>query len=99
VAPTAILWAATIMLTVWTTPSMAQTPRTADGRPDLQGVWDFRTMTPLQRPTDLGEQAFLTDEEVAAQEAGVAERRARLLNILTGARVAEAEGRAGTATR
>ena len=79
VAPTAILWAATIMLTVWTTPSMAQTPRTADGRPDLQGVWDFRTMTPLQRPTALGEQAFLTDEKVAAQEADVAERNPRLL--------------------
>ena len=99
VAPTMILGAAAMLLSLAATPSMGQSPRTADGRPDLQGVWDFRTMTPLQRPTDLGEQAFLTDEEVAAQEAGVAERRARLLNILTGARVAEAEGRAGTATR
>ena len=36
-------------------------PRLADGRPDLQGVWDFRTITPLQRPLDLGEKAFLTE--------------------------------------
>lgn len=78
-APIARLCAATIMLTLVATPSMGQTPRTADGRPDLQGVWDFRTMTPLQRPTELGEKAFLTSEEAAAQEAGVAERRARLL--------------------
>jgi hypothetical protein len=76
---TSIFYAATILLAATATPSMGQTPRTADGRPDLQGVWDFRTMTPLQRPTELGEKAFLTDEEVAAQEAGVAERRARLL--------------------
>ena len=54
-------------------------PRTADGHPDLQGVWDFRTMTPLQRPTDLSNQEFLTAEEASAQEAGVAQRRAQLL--------------------
>ena len=25
-------------------------PRTAWGAPDLRGVWDFRTITPLERP-------------------------------------------------
>jgi len=25
------------------------TPRTPEGHPDLQGVWDFRTATPLER--------------------------------------------------
>ena len=52
-------------------------PRLADGRPDLQGVWDFRTLTPLQRPEDQ-ESAVLTAEEAAAIEAriGGAQRRA-----------------------
>ena len=47
-------------------------PRTADGRPDLQGVWDFRTLTPLQRPEDRGDQAVLTAEEAAEIEARAA---------------------------
>jgi hypothetical protein len=41
-------------------------PRTAEGQPDLQGVWDYRTITPMQRPAALGSKAFFTDEEAAA---------------------------------
>jgi hypothetical protein len=39
-------------------------PRTPDGQPDLQGVWDYRTITPLERPSALGEKSVLTDEDV-----------------------------------
>mgnify|MGYP004220512417 CR=1 FL=1 len=42
-------------------------PRAPDGKPDLQGVWDFRTLTPLQRPEDQ-EKAVLTAEEAAELE-------------------------------
>src|SRR5438093_7701937 len=42
--------------------------RTPDGKPDLQGVWDFRTITPLERPRELGEKAFFTEAEAAAWE-------------------------------
>tara|TARA_B110000116_G_scaffold167327_1_gene144606 strand:+ start:429 stop:1334 length:906 start_codon:yes stop_codon:yes gene_type:complete len=59
---------------------MAQAPpQTAWGAPDLQGVWDFRTITPLQRPEELGDKAFLTAEEAANQEQEVLERNEELL--------------------
>ena len=32
---------------------------------DLQGVWDFRTITPLERPAELAGKAVLTEEEAA----------------------------------
>ena len=43
--------------------------RTAWGDPDLQGVWDFRTITPLQRPEELASKDVLTSEEAAELEA------------------------------
>ena len=42
-----------------------EVPRMADGRPDLQGVWDFRSLTPLERPSHLGGQDVFTEEEAA----------------------------------
>ena len=40
--------------------------RTADGHPDLQGYFTTATVTPLERPKDLGNKAFFTPEEAAA---------------------------------
>ena len=48
-------------------------PRTADGHPDLQGIWANDSATPFQRPETLGDRATLTDEEVAAMQAYTAE--------------------------
>jgi hypothetical protein len=50
-------------------------PRTPDGQPDLEGVWDFRILTPLERPTDLAAKQVLTDEEAAALEKRAAATR------------------------
>ena len=44
------------------------TPRTPWGDPDLQGTYTNKTITPIERPEDVGDKEFLTDEEVAAQE-------------------------------
>jgi hypothetical protein len=41
-------------------------PRTAEGRPDLQGNWSNATITPLERPSGVG--AVLTPEQVAMAE-------------------------------
>ena len=53
-------------------PAAAQTPdgvpRTAWGAPDLGGVWDYRSVTPLERPEQFADKAVLTEEEAAAVE-------------------------------
>ena len=43
----------------------ANTDRVPWGDPDLQGVWDFRTITPLERPDSLVGKTVLTEEEAA----------------------------------
>ena len=48
-------------------------PRTPSGRPDLSGTYDVSTLTPMQRPVELGTKMSLTDEEAA--EVAEQERR------------------------
>ena len=55
-------------------------PRTAWGAPDLQGVYDFGTATPFQRPAELAGRAELTAEEAAVQEQLNAQRFADGVN-------------------
>ena len=43
-------------------------PRTPEGVPDLQGVFTFRTITPMQRPDRLEGKVTLSDEEASAFE-------------------------------
>ena len=43
-------------------------PRTSFGQPDLQGVWDFATITPLERPEEFSGKAVMTAEEAATYE-------------------------------
>ena len=40
-------------------------PRTSWGDPDLQGIWDYSTLTPLQRPRELAGKEFFAEEEAA----------------------------------
>src|SRR4029453_14941003 len=43
-------------------------PRTKDGHPDLSGMYDVATMTPLERPAEAGGRLVLTKEEAGAIE-------------------------------
>jgi hypothetical protein len=43
-------------------------PRTAWGHPDLQGVWTNKTITPFERPDEVGGREFFTDAEIAERE-------------------------------
>jgi hypothetical protein len=74
---TRLIVLATLTATVWLTPlaASAQTAlKTPWGDPDIQGVWDYRSITPLERPRQFGDRAYLTDAEVKEMEARAAKR-------------------------
>jgi hypothetical protein len=49
-------------------------PRTPDGKPDLQGVWSFAMLTPLERPAEFAGKATMTDKEAAEYAKRIIER-------------------------
>lgn len=52
-----------------------EAPRTQWGYPDLQGVWNFNSSTPLERPDRFGDREFLTEEELQQARIRRAEQR------------------------
>jgi hypothetical protein len=50
-------------------------PRTAWGHPAIDGIWDFRTVTPLERPAEFAGKAVLTEQEAAEYERKTVESR------------------------
>jgi len=54
-----------VMLAPVSAQSPTSIPRTPDGHPDLQGIWDNSTLTPLERPADLADQEFFSDKAAA----------------------------------
>jgi hypothetical protein len=62
-------------------------PRLASGKPDLQGLWSNALVTPLERPADLADKAFLTEDEAREYEA----KRVATTNRDSRAETAEAD--------
>lgn len=66
-----VLGLSAVVLTLSSILSLAQDvdiPRTANGRPDLQGIWTNKTLTPLTRPREFAEIKALNLEQVQRLE-------------------------------
>ncbi|MDO8907942.1 MAG: hypothetical protein Q7W55_05505 [Pseudohongiella sp.] len=53
-----------------------QAPRTEWGTPDLRGVFNFSSNTPLERPREYGDRQYYTPEEVIARDQRAADAAA-----------------------
>ena len=73
--------------------------RTPDGHPDLSGVYDVATITPVERPSEFGNRLVLTDEEAAAMELYERQRNQRDLEPVDPNREAPPVGGDTTATK
>ncbi len=74
----AVVSLAPVALSGQAQPATADTwtpPRTPWGEPDLQGIWTYATLTPLQRPRQLAGREFFTEEEAAEREQRAEQRR------------------------
>src|SRR5687768_3779407 len=57
-------------------------PRTPWGHPDLQGRWTNFTLTPLERPTDLGAKEYFTEGEAAEYAKTALQRYIKSINFV-----------------
>ena len=64
-AAAAALTAVVLLVPLGSAAQSEDVPRTPWGAPDLQGVWDFATMTPMERPEQFAGKATLTEEDAA----------------------------------
>ncbi len=76
----AVLAVVVVLAPAFAAAQSTASPRTPWGAPDLQGVWDFRSITPLERPDELADKEFLTEEEATSLEQEAVERNSRLLS-------------------
>jgi hypothetical protein len=62
--------AATTILAAWLliAAAPASLPRTADGHPDLQGIWANDTVTMLERPSRFGDKDVFSEQEAVEYE-------------------------------
>ena len=71
-----------VLFALLTMPALAnaqseyEVPRTIDGHPDLQGVWENNTLTPVERPEAYADREYFTEEEIAFLQ-----QRAREVNL------------------
>ncbi len=71
-----LLFSLTAFATLGVNAQEYEVPRTEWGQPDLQGVWNFSSDVPMQRPSQYGTRQFLSADEIAAIEAAQAARDA-----------------------
>jgi len=81
IASTVALIVVPVLFAQTTSPQSSDMPRTEYGQPDFQGTYTFRTITPLNRPTELADKAVLTAAEAAEWEAYENQRQNRDLII------------------
>jgi len=64
-----ILAFCSLLLSLAVTAQEAESLKNEWGQPDLQGVWNFSSDVPMQRPERFGNREFLSEEEIAAIQA------------------------------